>query len=173
MPQEPADVQIVLGSKSDARVVHESGLTGVFDDVGVTYEVSVYSAHRNAEELAQFAQDRRNTLVFIGVAGMAAALPGALAGNTRMMSPIIAVPLDDEGLDSCVSMPPGVPVLTVGRGGDAPDDRNRKRSLKNAAIAACQIVGISNNIVHNRLQSYLESNNKEPQPDVNLEELVK
>jgi len=173
MPDGAAQVQIVMGSKSDAAVVKESGLTEVFDEVGVSFEAHVYSAHRNPGELGEYVSEamRRGAQVFIGIAGMAAALPGAIAGDSGMMKPVIAVPLDDDGLKSCVAMPPGVPVLTAGMGGDAPGDRNRKRSLKNAAIAACQILAIGDDGIRDGLKRYLNIDHKPPHSKVNLEEI--
>lgn len=159
-----AQVQIVMGSKSDAAVVKESGIADVFDAALVTYEVSICSAHRNPEELDRFTSEacKRGAEVFIGVAGMAAALPGALAATTRMSKPIIAVPLDDHGIDSCLRMPPGVPVLLTGVG---------KPGLKNAAIGACQILAIANDEIEQRLTTYLFSTTKPAELNINLEEI--
>src|SRR5258708_492487 len=111
-------VYIVLGSKSDLEAIKASGMGDILGAVGITYSVSVCSAHRNLPELEKFTTDAiaSGAKVFIGVAGMAAALPGALAGASKMSVPIIGVPMDEHGIDSCVYMPPGVPVLTAGVG---------------------------------------------------------
>lgn len=128
-----------------------------------TRTISICSAHRNPEDLAIFAKEAyaRGTTVFIGVAGMAAALPGALAGGTRMMRLIIGVPLDEHGIDSCLYMPPGVPVATAGVG---------KTGLKQAALIACQVLSINNNERASRLLEYIKRTTKKPQFDVSLEE---
>ena len=160
-----AQVQIVMGSESDAGLIMEAKLADTLRSVGVTYEVGVCSAHRNPEELATFASQicKSGAEVFIGVAGMAAALPGALAGNTRMTKPVIAVPLDQYGIDSCLRMPPGVPVLLAGVG---------KPGLKNAAIAACQILAIANDEVAQNLTNYIVGTTKPAAFNINLEEIT-
>jgi len=146
-------VQVVIGSKSDEGVVKESGMLDILDQLGADRAVSICSAHRNPDELAAFckASCEDGTLVFIAVAGMATALPGAIAGNTGMSKPVIGVPLDENGIDSCLYMPPGVPVLTAGVG---------KAGLKNAAIAAGQILAATDHEVARRLRAYLDLNAK-------------
>lgn len=159
------NVQVVLGSKSDLKVVQSSGLTDIFRETNVYFEVSVCSAHRNPQELGDFVFERIATgaAVFIGVAGMAAALPGSMAGLSEMQRPVIGVPLDEHGIDSCLYMPPGVPVLTAGVG---------KAGLKNAAVAACQILAAGDDDMAIRLGEYIDNTNKEPEYDIDLEEVV-
>lgn len=133
-----AILQVVLGSISDLEAVQGSGMLDALNQVlpdQLSYEVSVCSAHRNSAELDEFVKKaiKEGTKVFIGVAGMAAALPGALAAASDMQVPVIGVPLDEHGVDSCIYMPPGVPVLIAGVG---------KAGLKNAAIAALQVLAI-------------------------------
>ncbi|HVE80834.1 MAG TPA: AIR carboxylase family protein [Candidatus Dormibacteraeota bacterium] len=160
-------VCIVMGSKSDLDLVRSSGMTDILDRVfeGSSYEysVSVCSAHRNLMALEDFARGacQDGAKVFIGIAGMAAALPGALAGCTLMAKPVIAVPLDEHGIDSCIYMPPGVPVLTAGVG---------KPGLKNAAIAACQILAIGDHDLELSLMRYISKNNKQAEFNIDLKE---
>lgn len=108
------DVAIISGSKSDQHVVDR--ILRVLDERGVSYEHVVISAHRNPKELDQYVEcsDAR---VFIAVAGMSAALPGAVAARTER--PVIGVPVSGKllGIDallSIVQMPTGVPVACVG-----------------------------------------------------------
>jgi 5-(carboxyamino)imidazole ribonucleotide mutase len=157
-------VYIVLGSKSDLEAVKSSGMADILSAVGITYSISVCSAHRNLPELEKYTNEAiaAGAKLFIGVAGMATALPGALAGASKMTRPIIAVPMDEHGIDSCIYMPPGVPVLTAGVG---------KVGLKQAALAACQILAMSDRAGELSLKSYLGKNAKEPQFDINLEEV--
>ncbi len=61
-----------------------------------------------------------------------------------MALPVIGVPMDEHGVDSCVYMPPGVPVLTAGVG---------KVGLKNAAIAAAQILAVGDAAVATKLRA--------------------
>ncbi len=160
-----AQVYVVMGSKSDTDIVKASGLVDILDEVGVSYSVTICSAHRNLPELEKFVAEanRDGAKIYIGIAGMAAALPGALAGCTGMTKPIIGVPLDEHGIDSCIYMPPGVPVLQSGVG---------KIGLKNAAIAACQIMAAGNQEIASSLTQYIAKNNKQPQFNVNLKELT-
>ena len=152
-------VHIVLGSSSDLEAVKAAGMVETLAAVGATSAVSVCSAHRNIDELAQFVSRAvaAGARVFIGVAGLAAALPGALAGLTNMAIPIIGVPMDEHGIDSCVYMPPGVPVLTAGVG---------KVGLKNAALAAAQILAVGDATVATKLRAHLERTAKPPQFDI-------
>jgi 5-(carboxyamino)imidazole ribonucleotide mutase len=151
---------VLLGSESDKKVLDESGFAKILDKIITDeFEVSygVYSAHRNPKELNLHVEDSFGvgTAVFVGIAGMAAALPGALAGLSGMRVPVIGVPLDEHGIDSCLYMPPGVPVLTAGVG---------KTGLKNAALAVCQIAaGISDKVDENLVQ-YLEKTAKPAGP---------
>ncbi len=108
------DVSIISGSKSDQHVVDR--VLRVLDEGGVSYEHRVISAHRNPRELDQYIEST-DARVFIAVAGMSAALPGAVAARTER--PVIGVPVSGKllGIDallSIVQMPPGVPVACVG-----------------------------------------------------------
>lgn len=150
---------IVLGSASDLEAVKAAGIVETLAAVGATASISVCSAHRNIEELGKFVTRALadGARVFVGVAGLAAALPGALAGLTNMAVPVIGVPMDEHGIDSCVYMPPGVPVLTAGVG---------KVGLKNATIAAAQVLAVGDAGVAAKLRAHLDRTAKAPQFDV-------
>jgi 5-(carboxyamino)imidazole ribonucleotide mutase len=88
----------------------------VLEKLGISYEVKVLSAHRTPKLLDKYLEES-DAEVFIGMAGLAAHLPGYIASRTR--KPVIGVPLNVklEGLDSILSMvqmPRGVPVAAVG-----------------------------------------------------------
>lgn len=123
-------IVIVAGSESDLSIIMKSEMLDVIAAARIDFIAHVASAHRNPDIVARLGEKHEGVDVIIAIAGLAAALPGALAGATRMRVPVIAVPLDEHGIDSCIWMPPGVPVLTAGVG---------KTGLKNAAIAAVQI----------------------------------
>jgi phosphoribosylaminoimidazole carboxylase PurE protein len=105
---------------------------------GIPHELQVRSAHRNPEAVAEYARGarERGIRVLIAGAGLAAALPGAIAAHTDL--PVIGVPLRSrmsvlDGLDALLAiaqMPPGVPVATVG-----------VDNAKNAAALAARILG--------------------------------
>ena len=130
-------VAVVMGSKSDAEALKPT--LDVLKELGIDYEVSVISAHRNPEKVRQFglAAQGRGIEVIIAAAGGAAHLPGVLASWTTL--PVIGVPLatsELKGVDalySIVQMPAGIPVagMAVGTAG-----------AKNAAYLAAEILGI-------------------------------
>jgi phosphoribosylaminoimidazole carboxylase PurE protein len=113
-------VGILVGSDSDRERMQ--GAFDVLDKEGVGYEFDVRSAHRNPDAVAEYARSarERGLRVLICGAGLAAALPGAVAAHTDL--PVIGVPLKSslsvlDGLDALLAiaqMPPGVPVAAVG-----------------------------------------------------------
>ncbi|OKY78093.1 MAG: Phosphoribosylcarboxyaminoimidazole (NCAIR) mutase PurE [Candidatus Methanohalarchaeum thermophilum] len=110
------DVAVVLGSDSDMPVAEKA--FEVLDSENIDYVKKVISAHRDPEKLVDFVEETEAD-VFIGIAGLSAALPGSIASNTS--KPVIGVPVDAKlgGLDSLLSivqMPKGVPVACVGIG---------------------------------------------------------
>ncbi|HUC88148.1 MAG TPA: AIR carboxylase family protein [Candidatus Binatia bacterium] len=159
------ELQIVMGSLSDYAQVKESGMEEILNYVidRQSYGISVCSAHRNPDELKKFVdQTIAETSIYMGIAGMAAALPGALASNSGMCRLVIGVPLDEHGVDSCLYMPPGVPVATAGVG---------KTGLKQAALIACQVLAINNPNRLSELQAYLVTVKKSAQFDIQPGEL--
>ncbi len=122
-----------MGSDSDLPVVEKA--INALSELGVPYEVHVYSAHRTPVEAKDFAVNARanDFGAIIAAAGMAAHLAGAIAANTTL--PVIGIPVKSTNLDgldallSTVQMPPGIPVATVAIDG-----------AKNAAILAAQII---------------------------------
>ncbi len=110
-------VGIIMGSDSDLPVVTKA--VNVLKELGVPYEVHIFSAHRTPGEAAAYAANAADSGfgVLIGVAGMAAHLAGALAAQTVL--PVIGIPCKSSVLDgmdallSTVQMPSGVPVATV------------------------------------------------------------
>jgi phosphoribosylaminoimidazole carboxylase PurE protein len=129
-----ADVLIMAGSESDRERV--TSAFAVLDDAGVSYDFVVSSAHRNAEQTAEIAKGAhaKGYRVVIAAAGLAAALPGAVAALTPL--PVIGLPLDVgplrgvDALYAIAQLPPGCPVGTVGIG-----------NAKNAALLALRILG--------------------------------
>jgi len=113
-------VGILVGSESDRERMQ--GALDVLDREGIGYELDVRSAHRTPDAVAEYARTarERGLRVLICGAGLAAALPGAVAAHTDL--PVIGVPLKSslsvlDGLDALLAiaqMPPGVPVAAVG-----------------------------------------------------------
>ncbi len=148
-PATPPRVAVVMGSDSDWEVM--SAAAKRLESLGLTYEVTVTSAHRSPERTATYVVSacQQGVAVFIVGAGAAAHLAGTIAAHTRV--PVIGVPLastDLKGLDallSTVQMPAGVPVATmaVGRAG-----------AENAAILAAQILALNDQALATRLTRF-------------------
>ncbi len=160
-------VVVILGSESDKHVAAESKLSRVLRGVGVPYEISVISAHRNPEELTRYvtnSSEPDDPVVFICGAGMAAALPGAVAALTTPTwypTMVIGVALPSaefqNGLDAMLAitrMPPGVPVAFAGIG---------RAGFENAAILACQALALGSHEIRDGLVTYFKTNTKQPQ----------
>jgi 5-(carboxyamino)imidazole ribonucleotide mutase len=128
-------VAILMGSANDKeKVAPAEEILGRF---GIEVDVRVMSAHRTPDDVAAFARAAggEGYGVVICAAGMAAALPGAVAAHTTL--PVIGLPLSGSALNgvdalyAAVQMPPGVPVATVAIDG-----------AKNAGILAAQILAL-------------------------------
>ena len=137
-----------MGSKSDLPVMKDA--IDILNEFGIESEVNIVSAHRTPERMFKYAADARDNgvQVIIAGAGGAAHLPGMVASITTL--PVIGVPVKSrnsiDGWDSVLSilqMPNGVPVATVALNG-----------AKNAGILAAQIIGISNEVVSQKLITY-------------------
>lgn len=119
--QANVQVGVVMGSDSDFAVMKDAA--DVLDQFGVSHEVHVVSAHRDAKRMLAYGEEAagRGLGVLIAGAGGAAHLPGMLASVTSL--PVIGVPVPLKHLDgldsllSIVSMPAGIPVATVAIGG--------------------------------------------------------
>lgn len=143
-------IGIVMGSDSDLPIAEKAAAT--LKELGVPFEVHVYSAHRTPEAAAKFSAEAREKGfgVIIAFAGKAAHLAGALAANTCL--PVIGVPVKSSNLDgidallSTVQMPSGIPVATVAIDGAV-----------NAALLSCQMLAIEDADMAERLRAKRES----------------
>jgi phosphoribosylaminoimidazole carboxylase PurE protein len=140
-------VGVVGGSRSDFPILEAA--VAVLDELGVTSELKVVSAHRTPDHLFRYAEGAagRGVRVIIAGAGGAAHLPGMLAAKTLL--PVIGVPIPTAqlgGLDSLLSivqMPKGVPVATVAIGNAA-----------NAALLAAEILSLADDSLAERLREW-------------------
>lgn len=151
MSTNTPQVGIIMGSQSDLPVMQ--GAADLLKELGISYEITVVSAHRTPVRMLEYAQQAadRGIQVIIAGAGGAAHLPGMVASATPL--PVIGVPVKSsnsiDGWDSVLSilqMPKGVPVATVALNGGA-----------NAGILAAQILGASDLGVRARISAYKES----------------
>lgn len=140
-------VSVVMGSDSDLPTMKAAG--EALKKLGVPFEISVVSAHRTPEAMADFAAKARSRgiRVIIAGAGGAAHLPGMIAAYTEL--PVIGVPVPlgalqgEDALLSIVQMPKGVPVATVAIG-----------NAWNAGVLAAQIIGVADGAVLDKVSAY-------------------
>ena len=140
-------VGILVGSASDLPVIEQAG--AILEKFDVPHEILVKSAHRNPDEVDEYARtaEERGIQVIICGAGMAAHLAGAVAART--MLPVIGVPIAAKNMDgmdallSTVQMPRGIPVATVAVDGAV-----------NAAILAAQILAVKDEDLRVRLRRF-------------------
>lgn len=136
-----------MGSDSDLPVMSQAA--EVLDQLGITYELTIVSAHRTPERMYQYAREakERGLKVIIAGAGGAAHLPGMVASLTPL--PVIGVPVQSKtlsGVDSLYSiaqMPPGVPVATVAING-----------AKNAGLLAAKMLAIYDEEVMHKVEAF-------------------
>ncbi|MYL45553.1 5-(carboxyamino)imidazole ribonucleotide mutase [Virgibacillus halodenitrificans] len=142
-------VGVIMGSISDWETIKHT--CNVLDELEISYEKDVISAHRTPDEMFDYAKTARDRglKVIIAGAGGAAHLPGMVASQTTL--PVIGIPVQSKalnGLDSLLSivqMPGGVPTATVAIG---------KAGATNAGILAAQIIGAFNPEVTVKLENY-------------------
>lgn len=141
-------IQVIMGSKSDMPIAEKT--KAVFDEFGVDYTITVASAHRTPDVVEKIVK-QSTADVFIGIAGLSAALPGVIAAHT--IKPVIGVPVSGKiNLDSILSivqMPPGIPVGAVGL------DRG-----ENAALLALEIGAVNDKKLEKKLLEYRKNMRK-------------
>ena len=145
-----AKVALVMGIDSDMPVRAQAA--DVLEKLGVDFEITVISAHREPDIFFDYAKtaEARGVKVIIAGAGKAAHLPGMCAALFPM--PVIVIPMktsDLGGVDSLysiVQMPSGIPVATVAINGGT-----------NAGILAAKILSTSDEALLGRLKEYSEN----------------
>ena len=142
-------VGVIMGSKSDWPTMKNA--TEILEELGVSYEVKVVSAHRTPDLMFEYAEtaEKRGLEVIIAGAGGSAHLPGMVASKTIV--PVLGVPVQSKALSghdsllSIVQMPGGIPVGTLAIGDSG---------AKNAGILAAQIVGNHNEAVRKKVSKF-------------------
>ena len=148
---ESADVSvaIIMGSQSDWPTMKLAA--NVLDELGVSYETRIVSAHRTPDRLWEFGRTAvdRGLKVIIAGAGGAAHLPGMMASKTRL--PVVGVPVQSKALSgvdslySIVQMPKGFPVATMAIGA---------AGAANAGLMAAAILAVSDPALGGRLDAW-------------------
>ena len=142
-------IGIIMGSQSDWPTMREAAT--ILDDLGVTYETRIVSAHRTPDRLWDYGKSAvdRGLQVIIAGAGGAAHLPGMMASKTRL--PVIGVPVQTRALSgvdslySIVQMPKGFPVATMAIGA---------AGAANAGLMAAAILANSDAALAQRLDDW-------------------
>ena len=142
-----SQIGIIMGSDSDYQVMEEA--LEVLRQFEVSFDVIISSAQRTLERTVNWVKgfETQGGKLIIAAAGLAAHLPGVVAGATIL--PVIGVPMSSgalEGIDalySIVQMPTGIPVATVGIG-----------AARNAALLAVQILTIQDRALRIKVKDY-------------------
>ena len=142
-------VGIIMGSKSDLETMQET--MAILDELQISYEANVVSAHRTPDKMFEHAElaRERGIKVIVAGAGGAAHLPGMVAAKTTL--PVIGVPVQSRALNgmdsllSIVQMPGGIPVATVAIG---------KAGAKNAGLLAASMLSTSYDTIATKLDEY-------------------
>jgi len=142
-------VGIVMGSQSDWPTMARAA--EVLDELGISHEVKIVSAHRTPDRMFAYAEAAagRGLKVIIAGAGGSAHLPGMVAAKTRL--PVLGVPVQSKalsGMDSLLSivqMPAGIPVgtLAIGEAGAA-----------NAALFAVAMIAVTDKDMAKKLHEF-------------------
>ncbi|MCI5050414.1 MAG: 5-(carboxyamino)imidazole ribonucleotide mutase [Rickettsiales bacterium] len=146
MQKQPL-IGIIMGSQSDWPTMKHA--VDFLDEMGITYEAKIVSAHRTPDRMVEYAKSakERGLKVIIAGAGGAAHLPGMVAAMTPL--PVLGVPVESKALSgqdsllSIVQMPKGIPVGTLAIGGAA-----------NAAILATSILGAYDEAIMSKLEAF-------------------
>lgn len=142
-------VAVIMGSTSDWETMRHA--VELLDELGVSNEHRIVSAHRTPEMMAEYARTaaERGLEVIIAGAGGAAHLPGMIAAHTWL--PVLGVPIQSHalhGMDSLLSiaqMPAGVPVGTLAIG---------TAGATNAALLAASILALSDENLRKKVEAF-------------------
>lgn len=149
MTRKSADVAVIMGSQSDWETMQHAALT--LEQLGVSYDARIVSAHRTPDRLVEFAKNAKSEgfKVVIAGAGGAAHLPGMAASMTPL--PVFGVPVQSRALSgqdsllSIVQMPAGIPVGTMAIG---------TAGAINAALLAAAVLALGDEALADRLDQW-------------------
>jgi len=152
MPASHADIALIMGSQSDWETMRHAAQT--LDDLDISYEARIISAHRTPKRLYDFATTAREAgfKIIIAGAGGAAHLPGMTAALTPL--PVFGVPIrsqilnGEDSLLSIVQMPAGIPVGTLAIG---------KAGAVNAALLSASVLALNDAALATRLDQWRQT----------------
>ena len=142
-------VGVIMGSQSDWPTMKLT--CDILEQLGVSYEARIVSAHRTPDRLVTFARSAKSSglKVIVAGAGGAAHLPGMAAAMTPL--PVFGVPIQSKALSgqdsllSIVQMPKGVPVGTLAIG---------EAGAVNAGLLAASVIALEDAAVARALDDY-------------------
>lgn len=145
-------IGIIMGSQSDWPTMKPAA--DILDELGISHEVKIVSAHRTPDRMYDYAKSARGRglKAIIAGAGGAAHLPGMTAALTTV--PVLGVPVQSKALSgqdsllSIVQMPAGIPVGTLAIG---------EAGAKNAALLAASILANEDATLADRLQAWRDA----------------
>lgn len=147
-----SEVAVIMGSQSDWPTMKHA--TDTLEELGISHQARIVSAHRTPDRLVAFAKGARDEgfKVIIAGAGGAAHLPGMAAAFTPL--PVFGVPVESRALSgqdsllSIVQMPAGIPVGTLAIG---------KAGAINAALLAASVLALSDSGLAARLDAWRQA----------------
>ena len=135
-----AEIAIIVGRQTD--VVTAKKVSVILNRLRLIHDIRVICPIRSTKKFRNYVKTMENAKIFIGISSNSSQVTGGLVGLTDR--PVIGVPcINETGKDymlTTVSMPPGVPVATVGI-----------NNGRNAAVLAGEILSISNPQITQRL----------------------
>lgn len=128
-----AEVAIIVGRQTDLPVAKKAGV--ILERLKISHDMKVVCPIRSNKKFTNYVKSMKNAKVFIGISSNSSQVTGGIVGLTDR--PVIGVPCTNENGDdymlTTVSMPPGVPVATVGI-----------NNGRNAAVLTAEILSIKN-----------------------------
>ena len=155
-------IAIILGGRDDEETVSDSGMLGILERLNVPFEYSIISSDQNPDALRKYCSEswEDGIRIYICIAGLVPALPGAVKGLLPLGS-VISVPLTSPDYDAreiilaSLSVPSKRPVIILGV---------NKSGLKKAAYCAAEILGLTNDNLQKRIQKFLDKETAKPLP---------
>ncbi len=141
-------VPFILGSKVD--LPHAEKIAAVLDDYGIKYAVHVASAHKAPKvtlEIIEKYNEKKESVVFVTIAGRSNALSGLVTGSTHF--PVIACPPFSDKSDyltnihSTLQMPSETPALAV-------------VDPKNAGQAVARLLSLTNKDLAKKVKNHIK-----------------
>lgn len=154
-------IAVITGGKDDEGLIEASGMLGIFEQLEIPYEYSIISSDQNPEALRTYCSEawQAGIKIFICIAGLVPALPGAVKG-TLPTAIVISVPLTSDEYDAkdiilaSLSVPSKRPVVILGV---------NTSGLKKAAYHAAEILALNDESVNNRLREFLDNKTAKPE----------